>query len=193
MARDVIVLDEDAVAGAHAMVVAAAHAHGVLVEQAHPWDRLARVDELCGKAFDPADELVGGGRDATHALDEVQGGTLGAEDARHTAAYGGNVHPTLNGRAVVDEPGCFEVGVDLPKHLEGDVDAREHAVGLGHHQRLARQIVRQQRGGGVVGDLVFGEGHVNELNRAVPVVEHRVTSCIGLRVRRLYSDETQGL
>src|SRR5438046_10016689 len=61
---EVVVLDENRAREIHAMVDAAAGAHGVLLEYAPPRRRLARVEDLDLRAFDDVHETRRQRRDA---------------------------------------------------------------------------------------------------------------------------------
>ncbi len=79
----VIVLDQHAVGEVEAMVLAAADADGVLLEDAETRRRLARVDEAGGETAEPLGKRGRHRRDAAQALEEVQGRALrGQERAR---------------------------------------------------------------------------------------------------------------
>ena len=88
---DVVVLDQDPVVEARAMVAAAAGAHRVLLERAQRRRRLARVED--------GDPAVGGvdvaarqRRDAGQALQEVERRPLGGQHQRRRAPdLGGDV------------------------------------------------------------------------------------------------------
>ena len=79
---DVVVLYQDAVAQVAAVVVAAAAAHGVLVQRAQARRGLAGVDYAHVVARHGVDVAARGGGDAAHALHEVERGALGHHDGR---------------------------------------------------------------------------------------------------------------
>ena len=105
--RDVVVLDEDSVLQVEAVVDAAAAADGVLIQRAQAGDGLAGVEDF-GLGFgggDGADEFVGEGGDAGHALHEVEDDALGGEDAGGVGADDGD------GLALADADAVEDLGV----------------------------------------------------------------------------------
>ena len=91
--RGVVLLDEDRVEQAEAVVRPAARGDRGLLERAQPRRRLARVEDPRAGALDLADRARGRGRDARQAAEEVQRRALGGQDrprraldAQHLAA-----------------------------------------------------------------------------------------------------------
>src|SRR5699024_5246703 len=79
--REVIVLDHHGVRKPVAVVVAAADAHGVLLEGPQARGGFPGVDDAGIRACDGVDVAGGQSGDRAHALREVQGDALGGEDA----------------------------------------------------------------------------------------------------------------
>ena len=76
----VVLLDHGLVEQAEPMVLTAARAHGVLLEEAQPGGRLARVEHAHARPVrDGLDEPTRQGRRAREALDEVEGDPLRLE------------------------------------------------------------------------------------------------------------------
>src|SRR5262245_21399270 len=84
---DMIVLDQDGVEEPGAVVATTAAPHGILLEKAQPWRRLARIDNICTRALERIDIAARERRDAAHAAEEVQGDALSAEDCPRAAGY----------------------------------------------------------------------------------------------------------
>lgn len=97
---DVVVFDEDAVGEGHAVVAASAGEDAVFVEEAEAGCGLAGVDDGGVGAFDRVDVFGGEGCDAAHSLEEVEGGSFGAEDCGGVAGDGGDVAAGFDGVAV---------------------------------------------------------------------------------------------
>ena len=70
--RDVVVLDQDRVVEAEAMVEAAAAAHGIFLDRPQPRRGLARAADAQLRALDAAHEFVGRGRDAREPPEDVE-------------------------------------------------------------------------------------------------------------------------
>src|SRR5438132_212017 len=69
---DVVLLDEDRGVEARAVGNAATHLDRVLLEEAQPRRRLARVSDAGARAGDRVDETPGEGGDTARALEEVE-------------------------------------------------------------------------------------------------------------------------
>ena len=79
---EVVVLDQHAGREIHAVVRAAAGAHGVLLERAPAGRRLPRVEDLRLRALHRVDVARRERRDARQALHEVQRDALGRQQRR---------------------------------------------------------------------------------------------------------------
>ena len=75
-AVDMVILDKHHIVEAGAVVLPAAHTHGVFIDVAQAGDGLARVKDDGMRAGDGLDELVGECGNARHTPQEVQGGAL---------------------------------------------------------------------------------------------------------------------
>ena len=123
---DVVVLDQDAVVEAGAMVAAAAGAHRVLLERAQRRRRLARVEH-----GDPVrggvDETPRQRGDARQALQEVERGPLRRQHQRRRAADLGGDVARLAPIAVTIPERDVHRGIELTERLCRHVEAGEHA------------------------------------------------------------------
>ena len=93
--RDVVVLDQDRVIEAEAVIEAAAAAHGVFLERAQPRRGLARAADARAVAGGAADEFMRRGRDAGQMAEKVERHALGGE---HRARRAGDRHQRGLGR-----------------------------------------------------------------------------------------------
>ena len=170
-----VVLDQYAIRKAHAVVVAAPHAHGVLVQQPPAGQRLARVDEGRARTGHGVGVRPRRGGNAGEALREVERRPLGAQDGRQTPRYGRDTLARLDPRAVLRLGGAIERIVHLPEDREGNGGACDDARLLRDHRRVPTEVVGKEAGRGIGGGLVLGERVLDELNGAVPAVElHRI-------------------
>src|SRR6266849_7190957 len=76
---DVVVLDENAIAQAEAVIVTAARPYSILLQAAQTWRRLARIKDARPCAFDGAYTARGDGGDAGEMTEKIQGHTLSAQ------------------------------------------------------------------------------------------------------------------
>src|SRR5262249_13161144 len=108
----VVVLDEDAVEEAHAVVLAAAAADGVFGQQPPAGQRLARVEDLARQAGHGVHVAARQRRDAAEVLKAIERGAFGGEDAAHTARYAGDFVTGLQGFAILLEGLQTQVRID---------------------------------------------------------------------------------
>ena len=123
---DVVVLDQDRVEEADAMVRRAAGAHRVLLERAQRRRRLARVEDG-DAAAGRVDELARARGDAGQPLQEIERGPLADEQrARRTRRRSAISSPGRARVAVVPSRASTRDGrLELPERLERDVEAGE--------------------------------------------------------------------
>ena len=76
-----VVLDENAVVEAEAMVCPAAGADGVFLDRAQAGKRLADIDDARLRATHGLDDPGGGRGDAAHVAEEIECDALGREQA----------------------------------------------------------------------------------------------------------------
>src|ERR1035437_9479801 len=88
--RDVVVLDQDGIVEAHAVVHHAPGRGGCLFESTQSGRGLAGVEDLAARALDGGGELGGGGGHAAEALQEVEGDAFAGEQGARRAADGGD-------------------------------------------------------------------------------------------------------
>ena len=178
---EVVVLDEQAVVQADAVVVAAAGADGVFVEQAEAGDGLARVVDLGSGALDAADEAVGEGGDAGDALEEVEDDALGGEQGAHGAA---DAEQRRRGAVAV---AAFD---DLHVEAGDQLDAEALVVGAADISTIGRPQATptsfwheradadgvfgdEQAAGDVVGGEVLAAGEADQLAEVFRIGEWR--------------------
>src|SRR6266536_1229485 len=134
--RDVVVLDEDAVAEREAVVRPAAGAHGVLLQPPPAGRRLARVEEPRPAA--PRGERVGAAarqrRDTREPLQEVEGGALGREERGQPAPRRADPLAARRARAL----GAVEAagGAEALEDARGDGGPGEDEIVLGQESPL---------------------------------------------------------
>src|SRR6187431_128753 len=88
-----VVLDEDPVVEAEAVVRAAATANRVLLEGAQSRRGLASVEDRCAGAGDGVDVARGPGRDSRQAAEEVERRTLAGKDRPREPGHLGDDGP----------------------------------------------------------------------------------------------------
>ena len=91
--HDVVVLDHRDVVQAHALVRAAAAAHGVLLERAQARGRLAGVQHACARALERVGPSSGVRRDTRRARREVEQRPL--RDEQHLDRSGKDCHDVI--------------------------------------------------------------------------------------------------
>ena len=161
---DVVVLNQDAVGQVQPVVVAAAHPHSVLVQEAVARRRLAGVHDAGAAALDGADVAVGVGwrcrSCACMKLSAARSARRMLPAAPRTRAMsfpGDRIAPSAR------NPCNSSAGFHPLKDGQGHVDAGENPVGLGPDDPFGLNVGRDQRlGGRVVERLVFGQGGVYE-------------------------------
>ena len=149
--RRVVLLDEDGVEQADAVVRAPAGGDRRLLERPQARRRLARVEDPRTGPFDLANAPRGEGRDARELLQEVERRPLGGED-RPGRPVDLKHRPALAPHPLVDETGRANIGIEPAKRFLGDLEpvddarlllrdpsARPRPCGNG---RLRRQIAR---------------------------------------------------
>ena len=144
---DVVVLDQNAVVQAEAMVAAAAGAHGVLLQRAQQRCRLARVEDRDASRRG-IDELPRQRGDAGQPLHEVERGAFRRQQRRGMPANLGDHGARLTQRApsrVTDADG--DGRIELPERFRGDVEPGDDAARFGqeHGARLLRRDRRSPR------------------------------------------------
>src|SRR5689334_17811004 len=141
---NVVVLDQDRVEQADAMVGGAAAAHGVLLQRPQGRRRLARVENRDPTAAG-VDETARSRRHAREPLQEVQRRPLADEECSRGADDLGNVVAGAARRAVTDANIGTNPRLELPERLERDVDPRDHAVRLGEEYAARLELGRNRR------------------------------------------------
>ena len=120
--RDVVVLDQDRVVEAEAVIEAAAAAHGVFLERAQPRRGLARAADARARAGDAAHEFMRRGRDAREMAEKIERDALGR---KHRAGRAGRPSSARSWRRRWRR-----------RALRGDLDlGRELGEGRGHQRQ----------------------------------------------------------
>ncbi len=148
--RDVIVLDHRRIPQPHAVVLRAAHARGVFLEEAQAGDGLARVEQDRAGAGDAVDIGARQRGDAREMLDGVERRTLGGEQGARLA---GKAHQVgAGGDAVALRHQRLDRGIGIERDEKGLGDPQPgdgDRVAAVHHARKAR-VRRDHRGRGYV-------------------------------------------
>ena len=141
-----IVLDENGVEKARAMIRGAARPDGVLFQHPQRRGRLPRVEDRDGSAA-RLDEPARARGDAREPLKKIERGALAdnqgtgrAEHLRDLAVLHARAAPI----AVAFTRLRAHAGLDLPERLEGDLEAGQHAIGF-HEEHPAGHLRRGDR------------------------------------------------
>jgi len=116
--RDMVVLDQDAVIKAHAMVGAAAGAHGVFRETAQARNGLPRIEQHRPDAVNGVDVLAGHGCDAGQLLQQVQGRAFRRQQALGRAGEARQMGALGDALAVGHENFDRGLGGEAAEHLQ---------------------------------------------------------------------------
>ena len=114
-----VVLDEDPVVEAEAVVRATAAANGVLLERAQPGRRLPGVEDRRAGAFDRVDEAASERGDSGEAAEEVERRALAGEDCTRGAC-----DPRDHGRASSETVALGSERLELDLRIERPEDGR---------------------------------------------------------------------
>ena len=160
----VVVLDQHHLGQIVPVVHAAAVAHGLAVEGAQARRGLARVENPAAGALDRVDEAARRGRDAAHALQEVQRHALGRQDraraAREVRERRRRGDLRARGRGLVPR----ELRVEQREHAPRHGQPRNDALGLRHELAPRARAGRHGRlGGDVDPPDVLGEKRAQTL------------------------------
>src|ERR1035437_1698719 len=138
--RDVVVLDQDGIVEAHAVVHHAPCRGGCLFENTKSGGGLAGVEDLAARAFDGSGELGGGGGHTAEALQEVEGDAFAGEQGAGASADGGDDFAIGAAVAILLED------VELIDAAAQLVDFPEQA-----HARESERLAGQKTAGGHAG------------------------------------------
>ena len=175
---EVILLHEDAVVEAGAMVPAAAAADGVLLERAEPGRGLARVEDGRPRPLGQLDEAAGEGGDTAEPADEVERDALAAEDrARGPLDQGEYRRHVGHRRALLEfRPDVYR-GVEGVEDGGADRNPADDARLLEQQLRAAVRIRRHERERGRVA-------------RADVLAQGRADHALDLLLRQLHRSST---
>ena len=120
--RDVVVLDEDGVIEAEAVVHAAAAAHRVFFGDAQAGRGFAGADDAGLGVGDGAGNAVGGAGDATEMTEKIQCDAFAGEDFAGRSAEPGDDVARADAAAIRSLDVHFDAGVD---EFEGEFDQRQ--------------------------------------------------------------------
>jgi hypothetical protein len=149
----VVLLEQDHRREVEPVVAHSAGGDRGLVERSKPGRCLAGVQDPYRKPGHRLREGGGGGGDAGHPLQEVQGCPLARDDPSCGPCQREQVLPGVHAVAVVDVLGDDDVAAELPVHLGWDRGAGDHAVLAGDDPRMGAGAVRHGPAGG---DVVLG-------------------------------------
>ena len=159
-----VVLQQDHVEEAHAVVLAAAELHGHLVQHAHARRGLARVEHAGVQPFEPLDIDGRLGRHAAHALHDVEQDALGlqqrAEPSRDVEGHVSRAHAV----AVVEQLFEVHLGIETPENELRDFDAGDDALLLAEQAHASVLVGRDagQRRVVAVADILL-DAELDEL------------------------------
>ena len=124
---DVIILDEHRIVEPEPVVAAAAHTHGILVEQTHPRRRLPRIDELRPVRRRDRRELRRARRHPRHMLQEIQREPLARQHRTRGPMHLCDHRPRRERRTVRELLLKCDLRLQELKHAARHRYAREHA------------------------------------------------------------------
>ncbi len=149
--RDVVVLDQDAVIQAHAMVQPTAADHGVLRQRSQAGNGLAGVENL-DAAAGSFDELARPRGDPRQVLQDIERGSFRGEDAGRRPGDRGHAFARLAEAAVGSPIKEFDRGIHRGEHFTRHVEACDHArhvrddrpghPGICRHDGSGRHVAR---------------------------------------------------
>ena len=160
---DMVVLQQNHVEEADAMVHAAADLDGLLLQDAEARRRLARVEDVGSRALQALHVAARHRGDAAHALHDVEHQTLRLQQRAHLARDDEGHVARLDMGAVMDEDLHLERRVEAVEHLAGNLHAREHALLLDEELALAHRLLGDAAKGGVVAVAnILGKGQIDQ-------------------------------
>ena len=176
--RDVVLLDQDRVVEAHAMVAPAAGGHRALLERAQTGGRLAGVEDHGTATADRVDVTRREGRHPGKVGEQVERSALAGEQAPGRAADQRDLGGDRVAPLALDHQPVERVGARLSKDLLGDVEAEHHTglllnqvgagTGRGRDRRLRGHVtgaeVLGERPADEVGELRGRRQYVSRLN-----------------------------
>ncbi len=159
-----------------AMVDRAAHAYGVLLQQAKPWRRLTGVGDAQRRVAHGLDEGTCEGRGTRKALHEVQRGPLGREDGGRGPCEGRNPRAGRDPLSILGQQGHHDARIHATKHRRAKPEACQHQRLAGDQMRGCGQVRRDDRlGRHVAPAQVLLKGQIDEATNSVGVearIEH---------------------
>ena len=127
---DVVVLDEDLVVEAHAVVNSTADDHRPLLEEPQAGGRLACVQHPSASSVQGVHRLPGRRGDPAHALHEVEGKPLGCQDLRRRSFHPRHHDPGRHAVPVFCQLVESHVRRPVGEDGLGDVQTGQHPLGL---------------------------------------------------------------
>ena len=121
-----IVLDQNGVIQAIAMISAAARTHRLQLDRSQARRRLAGMGDHRAGLGDSGDILAGQAGDAAHPAQEIQRRALRGEDAKRRAVHNGDHIAGLQRIAIMFAPGDGNLGVHQIKTGVGGLLAGQH-------------------------------------------------------------------
>jgi hypothetical protein len=165
--RVVVVLGHGVVVETHAVIRGPTVFDGGFFEQTPSWSGFAGIPDLDRVRFDGLDVAARLCGDAAEALEEIQGGALGGEQAARASGGFEQDAALLEGLTVADEDFDLDIGIDLVKNGLHDFHARDDSGLAGHNLRAGARLCRDEVfGGHVTRADVFGDGGVDESESA---------------------------
>ena len=143
--RQMVVLDQHAVAQVEAVVLPAAYSHGVALQRSQARRRLARVQDANVEAGYGIDQPAGGAGDAREPLEEVEGDPFAAQDRRERAGDGGQAIARRYYGALRQSRLEAERWVERGEDGGGHGQPADHTRALCDDRRLALLAGRDQR------------------------------------------------
>ncbi|KAG1450938.1 hypothetical protein G6F57_016284 [Rhizopus arrhizus] len=148
--RDVVVLDQDRVIQAEAVVAAAPHAHRILLHGAQARHGLARAGDAGAVSRNGAGNGGGGRGHAAQVAQEIQRHAFRGQHRAGIAAYAGDFHTRPQVAAVGLRYGKCDSGIHRAKRQAGQVQAGQHAFLARDQARFRHGVCRHDGIGGAV-------------------------------------------
>lgn len=147
---DMVVLEEDHVEEADAVVAASANLDSHLVEKAHARGRLASVDNLGVETLELGDVTRGCGCDAAHVLHDIENEPLGEKKGLGATLDTESDIALLDAVAVMENLVELEIWIYVRKNLTSNVYAGEDTVLLDDELGTSDSVGWDARERGVV-------------------------------------------
>ncbi len=144
---DMVLLDQDRIEQAHAMVVATTANNGILLRSPQPRKRLARIQETHRQPRHRIGGAPRAGRGAREQLQIIERGPLAGEERAQATGERAEPLPRPHRLAIARLPVDTDLGIELTEDLIEPSAAAEHRVFTGDDLGARDRVRRQQAGG----------------------------------------------